>query len=179
MASLVKAKARASNLQEKNLDFATIAGMTEGYQPADLRDLVDRSIHQAAIRSKSDSLVRILPSYSTMHPLIYRTQALELTLDDFTAAQVGFVPLSLRDVKLQKSEVQWADIGGLHETRRVLRETLEWPTKYGAIFASCPLRLRSGSVFLFFPLNGRDADRITDCCSTGFLVVERRSWLQR
>lgn len=84
-------------------------------------------------------------------------QGLELTLDDFTAAQVGFVPLSLRDVKLQKSEVQWADIGGLHETRRVLRETLEWPTKYGAIFANCPLRLRSGYVvssaflLLFYP----------------------------
>lgn len=69
---------------------------------------------------------------------------LQLATDDFVAAQKGFVPLSLRDVKLQKSEVQWADIGGLHETRRTLRETLEWPTKYGAIFASCPLRLRSG-----------------------------------
>lgn len=72
------------------------------------------------------------------------SQNLELILEDFTSAQVDFVPLSLRDVKLQKSEVQWADIGGLHETRRILRETLEWPTKYGAIFASCPLRLRSG-----------------------------------
>ncbi|QRV84134.1 AAA family ATPase [Ceratobasidium sp. AG-Ba] len=55
-----------------------------------------------------------------------------------------FVPLSLRGVKLQKSDVSWSDIGGLEETRRVLRETLEWPTKYGAIFAKCPLRLRSG-----------------------------------
>lgn len=69
---------------------------------------------------------------------------LTLTSEDFTAAQKGFVPLSLRDVKLQKSEVQWADIGGLVEARKTLRETLEWPTKYGAIFASCPLRLRSG-----------------------------------
>ena len=83
---------------------------------------------------------------------------------DFAAAQLDFVPLSLRDVKLQKSEVAWSDIGGmwwptlpfstenaknftgLHETRRVLRETLEWPTKYGPIFAQSSLRLRSGSV---------------------------------
>ncbi len=33
---------------------------------------------------------------------------------------------------------------GLAETRRILRETLEWPTKYAAIFAQSPLRLRSG-----------------------------------
>ncbi|SRR6266436_2441486 len=40
---------------------------------------------------------------------------------------------------------------GLAETRRTLRETLEWPTKYAAIFAQSPLRLRSGYVnnFLF------------------------------
>lgn len=82
--------------------------------------------------------------------------------EDFTKAHEDFVPLSLRGVKLQKSEVSWSDIGGEHpgpcedsrlirmtgleETRRVLRETLEWPTKYGAIFAKCPLRLRSGYV---------------------------------
>ena len=35
---------------------------------------------------------------------------------------------------------------GLAETRRMLRETLEWPTKYAAIFAQSPLRLRSGCV---------------------------------
>ena len=35
-----------------------------------------------------------------------------LTAVDFKAAQVDFVPLSLRDVPLQKSTVEWADIGG-------------------------------------------------------------------
>ncbi len=78
---------------------------------------------------------------------------------------MDFVPLSLRDVKLQKSDIAWSDIGGtllalhasilrdlmpcrigLRETKRILRETLEWPTKYGPIFAQSPLRLRSGCV---------------------------------
>lgn len=35
-----------------------------------------------------------------------------LTPADFSTAQVDFVPHSLRDVKLQKSEIAWADIGG-------------------------------------------------------------------
>ncbi|EEB99421.1 hypothetical protein MPER_00907, partial [Moniliophthora perniciosa FA553] len=67
-----------------------------------------------------------------------------LTMTDFEDAKAGFVPLSLRDIKLEKSETSWSDIGGLQETKRVLRETLEWPTKYGPIFAQSPLRLRSG-----------------------------------
>jgi peroxin-1 len=83
-----------------------------------------------------------------------------LTAAYFEAAQVDFVPLSLRNIKLQKSDVTWSDIGGrlcilqsrnslihllgLNQTRRVLRETLEWPTKYSPIFAQSPLRLRSG-----------------------------------
>ena len=30
---------------------------------------------------------------------------------DFDTAQIDFVPHSLRDVKLQKSDVEWSDIG--------------------------------------------------------------------
>lgn len=96
------------------------------------------------------------------HAHVLETSEAVLTSNDFTAAQVDFVPLSLREVKLQKSDVAWSDIGGmcfkeqlsiqhinlfcqgLYETRRILRETLEWPTKYGPIFAQSPLRLRSG-----------------------------------
>lgn len=129
---LVENKRAASNLlTSATLDCAAVAAATEGYLPADLRDLVDRAVQQAAIRSLGEPA---------------SPDALTLEVDDFWAAQKGFVPLSLRDVKLQKSEVQWADIGGLVEARKTLRETLEWPTKYGAIFASCPLRLRSGCV---------------------------------
>lgn len=31
---------------------------------------------------------------------------------DFEAARADFVPLSLRDIKLEKSDVSWVDIGG-------------------------------------------------------------------
>lgn len=129
LANIVSAKTQQAQLKTEHLNYAGIASNTEGYLPADLRDLVDRAIHLAAKRSFAS-----------------RLESIELTGDDFSGAQAEFVPLSLRDVKLQKSEVQWSDIGGLQETRKILRETLEWPTKYGPIFASCPLRLRSGSV---------------------------------
>ncbi|KAM0755823.1 AAA-domain-containing protein [Meredithblackwellia eburnea MCA 4105] len=164
ISSLVKRKVESSNLVvAPSLNFASVAAITEGYLPADLRDLVDRAVHQCAIKvskgsTKADS----------------DRQSLELTPDNFTAAQVDFVPLSLRDVKLQKSEVQWSDIGGLHETRRVLRETLEWPTKYGAIFASCPLRLRSGLLLYGYPGCGKTllASAVAKECGLNFISVK-------
>jgi len=83
-------------------------------------------------------------------------------MEDFSKAQVDFVPYVLKDVPLQKSDVEWADIGGtcrlltwfdwldyslvlgLKEAKRILRETMEWPTKYAPLFKQSPLRLRSG-----------------------------------
>ncbi|KAJ7039144.1 P-loop containing nucleoside triphosphate hydrolase protein [Mycena alexandri] len=138
------------------LNYAALATQTEGYSATDLQDLVARAVHQVAVRSSDGSKA----------PLIAST--------DFDVAQVDFVPLSLRDVKLQKSDVSWADIGGLGETRRVLRETLEWPTKYGPIFAQSPLRLRSGLLLYGFPGCGKTllASAVAKECGLNFISVK-------
>lgn len=97
------------------LNFTALATQTEGYSVTDLKDLVSRAIHRAVIRSTNlddNTEVRVCHNASDnaqcLTPLIQTT----LTADDFATAQVDFTPLSLRDVKLQKSEVVWADIGG-------------------------------------------------------------------
>ncbi|KAJ7076895.1 P-loop containing nucleoside triphosphate hydrolase protein [Mycena belliarum] len=141
---------------ELPLNYAAIATQTEGYSATDLQDLVARAVHQVAVRSADGSKPPLLAS------------------TDFDAAQVDFVPLSLRDINLQKSEVSWADIGGLHDTRRVLRETLEWPTKYGPIFAQSPLRLRSGLLLYGFPGCGKTllASAVAKECGLNFISVK-------
>lgn len=37
---------------------------------------------------------------------------MEISAEDFEMARKDFVPLSLKDVKLQHSDVSWADVGG-------------------------------------------------------------------
>ncbi|GAA5969154.1 hypothetical protein JCM11641_007489 [Rhodosporidiobolus odoratus] len=158
--ALIAAKTASLYLKAADtLNCASIAAITEGYLPADLRDLVDRAVHQAAIRTMAAG---------------GKESTLSLSPDDFLTAQSGFTPLSLRDVKLQKSEVQWADIGGLHEARKTLRETLEWPTKYGAIFANCPLRLRSGLLLYGYPGCGKTllASAVAKECGLNFISVK-------
>ncbi|KAJ7072576.1 P-loop containing nucleoside triphosphate hydrolase protein [Mycena amicta] len=138
------------------LNYAAISTQTEGYSAVDLQDLVARAVHQMAMRSSSDH----------SPPL--------LTPKDFELAQVDFVPLSLRETKLQKSDVSWEDIGGLHDTRRILRETLEWPTKYGPIFAQSPLRLRSGLLLYGYPGCGKTllASAVAKECGLNFISVK-------
>ncbi|KAI0665466.1 AAA-domain-containing protein [Trametes maxima] len=143
------------------LNCTALATQTEGYSVTDLKDLVARAVHRAAIRSSQLELAGEL-------------QQTTLTPADFAAAQVDFVPHSLRDVKLQKSEVVWADIGGLRETKRVLRETLEWPTKYGPIFAQSPLRLRSGLLLYGYPGCGKTllASAVAKECGLNFISIK-------
>ncbi|KZV94281.1 AAA-domain-containing protein, partial [Exidia glandulosa HHB12029] len=136
-------------------NYISLAGTTEGYSVSDLEDLVKRSVGCAVERA-----CELTPALSAR---------------DFDIAQRDFVPLALRDVQQSgKGDVRWGDIGGLKETRRVLRETLEWPTKYGPIFAGCPLRLRSGLLLYGYPGCGKTllASAVARECGLNFISVK-------
>ncbi|CAI5518438.1 unnamed protein product [Closterium sp. Naga37s-1] len=91
------------------------------------------------------------------HPLL-------LSEPDFSAALQGFVPAAVRGVaKLSSSsdpssssssssspQLGWDDVGGMADAQTALREVLELPAQHSHIFASAPLRLRTG-VLLFGP----------------------------
>ncbi|KAJ3890822.1 P-loop containing nucleoside triphosphate hydrolase protein [Lentinula edodes] len=141
---------------EAPINFTYLATQTEGYSATDLQDLASRTVHQVTMRLASENKPPII------------------TMADFEIARADFIPLSLRDIKLEKSDVSWADIGGLHETRRILRETLEWPTKYGPIFAQSPLRLRSGLLLFGYPGCGKTllASAVAKECGLNFIGIK-------
>jgi len=140
---------------DEELDGLEVAGMTDGYLPGDLHALVERARQEAIVRSMD----------SVEHES-EESKAVKLQLVDFENAVNGYVPASLRGVKLQKSTVDWNDIGGtvvqlwvlivgLDATKRVLLETLEWPIKYAPIFQHSKLRLRSGLLLYGYPGCGK------------------------
>jgi peroxin-1 len=143
------------------LDLREISAKTEGYMPGDLALLVDRARHEVA--------VRMVDAASS-----FWKDPLALSSTDFDSALAGFVPAGLRGVKLQTSGAGWKDIGGLQETRKTLLETLEWPTKYAPIFASCPLRLRSGLLLYGYPGCGKTllASAVAGECGLNFISVK-------
>lgn len=141
------------------IDFLDLAGQTDGYMPGDLVLLTSRARNEALIRSVTDSS---------------NTGTIYLTRDDYTQALAGFTPASLRNVTLQSSTTKWDSIGGLHATRQILLETLQYPTTYAPIFAQCPLRLRSGLLLYGYPGCGKTllASAVAGECGLNFISVK-------
>lgn len=152
----------AGFILDQDLDFLDIAGHTDGYMPGDLTVLVSRARNEAVIRAISTSI-----SDS-------QSGAVSLSRADFDKALKGFTPASLRNVSLQSSTTTFKSIGGLQETRKVLLETLQYPTKYAPIFAQCPLRLRSGLLLYGFPGCGKTllASAVAGECGLNFISVK-------
>ncbi|KKZ65812.1 hypothetical protein EMCG_01197 [[Emmonsia] crescens] len=144
----------------RDLDFLDLAGKTDGYMPGDLVLLTARARNEALIRSVQDT-----SSAST---------TITLGTEDFSRALKGFTPASLRNVTLTSSSTTFASIGGLHETRKILLETLQYPTTYAPIFAQCPLRLRSGLLLYGFPGCGKTllASAVAGECGLNFISVK-------
>ncbi|KAJ2817506.1 Peroxisome biosynthesis protein pex1, partial [Coemansia furcata] len=137
--------------------FAAAAYATEGYAPADLRALYGRAAHEAAVRAVAQG-----------------ADTVQVAADDLARALVGFQPLALRGVAVQTSTTRWSNIGGLVDTRRQLRETLELPARYAAVFASSPLRLRSGVLLYGFPGCGKTllASAVARECGLSFVATK-------
>ncbi|XP_030883261.1 peroxisome biogenesis factor 1 isoform X3 [Leptonychotes weddellii] len=117
-----------------NLDLKRIAKETEGFVARDFTVLVDRAIHS-----------------HLSHQSISTREELALTTLDFQKALHGFIPVSLRNVNLHKPrDLGWDKIGGLHEVRQILMDTIQLPAKYPELFANLPIRQRTG-VLLYGP----------------------------
>lgn len=155
---------RGAFIIQAGLDFLDVAGETDGFMPGDLNQLVARAKNEALVRSITSGK-DIEDNMSSIVPL---------DRVDFDRALKGFTPTSLRNVTLQHSTTKFDSIGGLQETRRVLLETLEYPTKYAPIFAKCPLRLRSGLLLYGYPGCGKTllASAVAGECGLNFISVK-------
>lgn len=158
-------KAQLSEILEKMLDkrftkymdeslpnyISDVTSELEGYLPLDLENLLDRAFHHMITEQRD-----------------------KFEYEDFVSAINGYTPTSLRGVKLQKATTSWSDIGGLLEVKKILLETLEWPTKYAPIFEKCSLRLRSGILLYGYPGCGKTmlASAISSQCGLNFISVK-------
>ncbi|XP_068091364.1 peroxisomal ATPase PEX1 isoform X2 [Hyperolius riggenbachi] len=139
MRSIIENRLSCDVTQYKDLDLHHLAKETEGFVAKDFTMLVERAIESSVATKK-----------------IYNKQDLILTTADFQKALKGLTPLSLKNANLHKPKDQgWNMVGGLDEVRQALKDTIELPAKYPEIFASLPIRHRSGVLLYGAPGTGK------------------------
>ena len=128
----------------EDVDLQSIAKITHGFVGADLEALSK----EAAMRS----LRRILPEIDLHQPKIPAEilNKLKVTKQDFDEALKDVQPSAMREVLVQRPNVQWEDIGGLQGIKEELAEAIEWPLKHADLFTEADVKPPKG-ILLYGP----------------------------
>jgi transitional endoplasmic reticulum ATPase len=114
-----------------DVDPDELAARTHGFVGADIESLT-REAGMAALRERT----------SRESPVV--------TAADFEEALTNVEPSAMREYVAESSEKTFDDVGGLDETKRQLREAVEWPLSYEPLFDAAGTDPPSG-VLLYGP----------------------------
>ncbi len=128
----------------EDVNLESIAKVTHGFVGADLEALSK----EAAMRS----LRRILPEINLEQPKIPAEilNKIKITKQDFDEALRDVQPSAMREVLVQRPNVEWEDIGGLQQVKEELAEAIEWPLKHANLFAEANVEPPKG-ILLYGP----------------------------
>lgn len=121
-----------------DVSLERLADITHGYVGADLEALA-REAAMSCLREameKGDITLEEIP-YDVI-------ESLEVTHAHFMQALNEVEPSAIREVSIESPNVHWADIGGLDDVKMVLKESVEWPLRYGKLFAKAKFKPTKG-----------------------------------
>jgi len=128
----------------KDVNFDEIANKTMGYTGADIEVL-----------SKEAGLKAIKPHFAKLKNLQDRVPVeildkIKVNRQDFIDALKMVEPSAMREVLINKPNVNWKDIGGLEEAKEKLRELIELPLLRPDLFLEAGIKPSKG-VLLYGP----------------------------
>ncbi|TDH71904.1 hypothetical protein CCR75_000980 [Bremia lactucae] len=144
------------------IDFGLLSSKTEGYSLRDLSSATDRAFHQ------------MLKRHAYSEPSKSSKVICTLRQHDFIEGIENFQPTALLGVDLFKSSVKWSDVGGLHQVRLILKDTLELPTRYAKLYDNTPIKLPAGLLLYGPPGCGKTllASAVANECGLNFISVK-------
>ncbi len=128
----------------KGVDLNDMARRTHGFVGADLAALCREAALQALRRVLKKTPVTQLDSGS-----------IKVGLPDFAAAFREVEPSALRETVVSVPNVKWDEVGGLSNVKSRLIEAVEWPLRYGHLFAQAGLRPSRGILLVGPPGCGK------------------------
>lgn len=158
-----------------DVDLERLAEITHGFVGSDLAGL-SREAAMVTFR-------KIMPqiSFETDQIPYELLLQLEVTMDDFMEALKEIEPAAIRDVFTEIPEVSWGDVGGLEESKRVLKETIEWPIKYPEVFEQANTKPAVGILLTGLPGTGKTllAKAVAHECGVNFISVKGPALLSK
>ena len=129
---------------ESDVKLEEMARVTHGFVGADLQALA----REAAILA----VRRVIPEISMDETKVpaKTLNKIKVKMQDFQDALRDVQPSAMREVLVQAPDVKWEDIGGLTSVKEELTEAVEWPLKYGKLFAKGDVKPPKG-ILLYGP----------------------------
>ena len=128
----------------RGVDLDDMARRTHGFVGADLAALCREAALQALRRVLKKTPVAKLDASS-----------IKVGLPDFAAAFREVEPSALRETVVSVPNVKWDEVGGLSNVKSRLIEAVEWPLRYGHLFAQAGLRPSRGILLVGPPGCGK------------------------
>src|SRR5579859_4970577 len=132
-----------------DVDLERLAFLTHGFVGADLAALVRESAIQAIRRlmPQIDFERKVLPEDAIL--------ALGVSMEDFLNALRDIEPSAIREVFTEIPEIDFTDIGGLDDIKRILKETVRDPLYYPAVYEKANTNPAKGILLTGEPGTGK------------------------
>ncbi len=158
-----------------DVDLSKFADLTHGFVGADLAALA----REAAM----NSIRRMLPELdlevqSIPSDILNR---MTVTAGDFNSALREMTPSALREVFIESPNIHWSEIGGLDEPKQELKEAVEWPMKYSALFKHLSAKPPKGILLYGPPGTGKTmlAKAVATESEANFISVKGPEFLNK
>ncbi len=150
-----------------DVDLERIAFLTHGFVGADLA-AVAREAAMYAVR-------RLVPEIDFEREIVPEAAmlALEVTMDDFLNALRDIEPSAIREFFTEIPEIGFAEIGGLQDIKRILKETVKDPLYHPEVYAKAHTRPAKGILLTGIPGTGKTvlAKAIAKEAEVNFIAV--------
>lgn len=152
----------------EDINLEQFAKITHGFVGADLESLSK----EAAMRALRRELPNINMEQSKIP--IEVLNRIKITDDDFENALKDIQPSAMREIQIQRPNVQWEDIGGLADIKDELAEVVEWPLKYPDLFSEGDVKPPKGLLLYGRPGTGKTliAKAVATTSESNFISIK-------
>ena len=139
-----------------------------GFVGADLAALV----RESAMKALRRYLPEIDLEEDTIPPEVL--EKMEVRMDDFRLAIREIEPSALREIYVEIPDVSWDSVGGLHEIKDRLKESVEWPLTKPELFEHFGIKPPRGIVLFGAPGTGKTllAKAIANEAKANFISIK-------